>query len=217
MRQIVSENLKRRNEMTELEATRIKLKCLEMVERTSVKWWECLKLHTGNFVLPPTFNGHEDEYQVALGILEGKPVFADDKVWSPNGTKLKAGSIDVDILLASTSWNPPKLTPVSQTMLGERLLELRKEAINGGMLPLTADEINSSLSRDADMQTWTPIPVRATYAQHKREHEELMSIRDGEFFDAKKWEAENMYVTCYDVRVGSGPSNIMFNARIEGK
>lgn len=104
--------------MNELEATRLKLKCLEMVEGTSVKWWECLcylrRYSTPTmFTREPMLNDRYENYLIALGILEGKPVFSESYVYLPHGLKVKAGDLELSVLFASGSWSPPKPTPTS--------------------------------------------------------------------------------------------------------
>lgn len=52
----------------------------------NVNPWECVKLDSFNGAPEhPKFNLEPDRYQFAVAILEGKPVFAGDKVYSKTG------------------------------------------------------------------------------------------------------------------------------------
>lgn len=76
---------------------------------TDVKPWECVKLEgVENFSDHPLFSEPPHEYTFALAILEGKPVFVGDKVYS----KLNYGAvIDWNYLLPDDwncwTWAPP--------------------------------------------------------------------------------------------------------------
>lgn len=99
--------------MNELEATRAKLKCLEMVDGTGLDWWEVItaKGFTESFNAPPEFNLDGSEYIIALGVVEGKPVWDGDTVWfitTEGAYYRQIATIKHDFKLAGWSWNPPK-------------------------------------------------------------------------------------------------------------
>lgn len=108
--------------MNELEATRAKLKCLEMVEGTGLKWSAVVRGKTMILSVPPTFTLDSDEYEFALGIVEGKPVWKGDEVYI-NDVKFIAETVRAH--LASATWNPPK--PIAKALSAFEQAELQKE------------------------------------------------------------------------------------------
>ena len=77
----------------------------------------------------PRFNGPPTDYKIAIGIVEGKPVFIGDKLYNHNGGKILASArgfnwYDKEAFstwLKSLSWNPPK--PKPKTAMVEILVE----------------------------------------------------------------------------------------------
>lgn len=112
--------------MNELKATRTKLRCLEMVKGTKLKWWEVVRMKGykgySAFDYEPDFGAKKTCYELAIGIVEGAPVFVSD---SP--TLYFKGNpfviTDVGYLIegksADWSWNPPK----PKTVMVELTLE----------------------------------------------------------------------------------------------
>lgn len=101
--------------MNELEATRAKLKCLEMVDGTSLKWWKVITVEgfTESFNAPPEFNLGSSEYVIALGIVEGKPVWEGDKLFFNSGGYFEINptmisAANVPLAKGCWSWHPPK-------------------------------------------------------------------------------------------------------------
>lgn len=110
--------------MNELKATRSKLKCLEMVEGTDLKWWEVVRYATANarpFVNVINFQFDISDYEFALGVVECKPVWKGDKLWSRFFNKwviisdqLTDGYLKTNIneysnvSIETLSWNQPK-------------------------------------------------------------------------------------------------------------
>lgn len=96
--------------MKEIEAARLKLKCLEIVEGTDLKWFEVLRGSKSKveYFHPPLLNNALDHYEVALGILEGKPVWNGDTLYNESGEPIKAYK-GLNFKYAKFwSWNPPK-------------------------------------------------------------------------------------------------------------
>lgn len=110
IKELKEKYLQQENKMNELEATRIKLKCLEMVEGTRVEWWGCLRYNLNTFTYEPLLLSRDvSDYQISLGLLEGKPVFEGDQVYC-NGDIVYATET-CDFSHSSWSWNPPKPKP----------------------------------------------------------------------------------------------------------
>ena len=78
---------------------------------TDVKPWDCVK-YDGRPCLNPVFVGQLDLYDLAVTILEGKPVFVGDKIFLKADGKEYTVYGPVDI--SSFTWTPPspKLTPI---------------------------------------------------------------------------------------------------------
>lgn len=70
--------------MKEIDAARLKLKALEMVEGTDLHWWHVIKYQENPVSSHFSFDGKDEDYNLALGIVEGRPVFKGDKGWSEN-------------------------------------------------------------------------------------------------------------------------------------
>lgn len=103
--------------MNELEATRAKLKCLEMVDGTGLDWWKVVKSTTSEKLsIPPTFGDDKERYELAIGVLEGKPVWEADTLYlKSNGIKVIAQrgfawtiANGRSYEFSECSWNPPK-------------------------------------------------------------------------------------------------------------
>lgn len=110
--------------MTELEATRAKLKCLEMVEGTELNWWNVVRMKSnkGLFVeSSPDFMCYEiNIYEFALGVVEGKPVWEGDEIYRLDGHKFTACEYGMSRCDHNKlSWNPPQ----PKTVMVELLIE----------------------------------------------------------------------------------------------
>ena len=106
--------------MTELEATRLKLQALELVEGTGLNWWEVIRnlYSKEGFNTPPALNVEPKDYELALGVIEGKPVWEGDKLWCaeyPCKQEISA----LTIHRFKWSWNPPKPATVMVELLVE--------------------------------------------------------------------------------------------------
>lgn len=141
--------------MTELEATRIKLKCLELVEGTGLNWWEVVRWE--NTLSKDTFMNEcvaarclslypAYEFEVALGVVEGKPVWEGDILYHPIYGKVTirhstrstrylkiVGESGVELLASKFSWNPPK----PKTVMVELLVEDAEALAYGCKCPIT--------------------------------------------------------------------------------
>lgn len=111
--------------MKEIDATRIKLKCLEMVEGTDLEWWKTIKFHPDQNTTillsnAPTFSGRPpEEYELARGIVEGKLVWEGDVHYDKHGKKFITCGDYTKEYLATCTLSPPK----PKTMMVELLVE----------------------------------------------------------------------------------------------
>lgn len=97
--------------MKPIDATRLQLKAMELVEGTGLEWNICLRnkishAHTSlNLYLYDS-----NDLELALGIIEGKPVWEGDTLWytpgigSPLTIKIDGGH---NLKLSGWSWLPP--------------------------------------------------------------------------------------------------------------
>lgn len=108
--------------MNELEATRAKLKCLEMVEGTGLKWWDVIKGVNGRrFSSAATFSLPESNYEFALGVVEGKPVWKGDTLYLPEGLPFRVTE-ESTLKLNKFTWNQPE----PKTIMVELPIEIVK-------------------------------------------------------------------------------------------
>ena len=110
--------------MTKIEALRLELAAREMVEGTGLEWWEVLKWDTGVAGIhcalrdkPQLLLAKNDYFKLALGIVEGKPVWNGDTLWHPTeGAVLANDNWGKELFnhngkvcyIEHLSWNPPK-------------------------------------------------------------------------------------------------------------
>ena len=85
---------------------------LDMCEGLNIKQsiiWRCVKVEGMPLNEEPRFIFHSSRYSFAIAILEDKPVFVGDKVYSKfDGMELRVDPSGFD--WATVSWNPPKKT-----------------------------------------------------------------------------------------------------------
>lgn len=141
--------------MKEIDATRITLKCMEMVEGTGLKWYDVIRLvgcsnaygirlcsdsrwRMGRIRL---FDGEKEHYEIALGIVEGKPVWEGDELYYKG--KLQTFITD-KLFRQEWSWNPPK----PKTMMVEFLVEDVEYYANEKAIPF--NEILRLIGRRAE-------------------------------------------------------------------
>ena len=80
------------NKMNKIDALRIELKCREMTEGTTLMWYQAIKYEGRIFAFNPYFNGIAANYRVALGVVEGKPVWEGDTLFTIQGDAVLAQS-----------------------------------------------------------------------------------------------------------------------------
>lgn len=99
--------------MTKIEALELELAARKMVEGTGLGWWEAIKIKHGTALADSKLSpcGTVKQYELALGIIEGKPVWEGDKYYDTNGRECTAGDKrwpkNKDYW-AQCYWNPPK-------------------------------------------------------------------------------------------------------------
>lgn len=109
--------------MTKIEALELELVARKMVEGTELDWWEVIKCDEGKFhnalsqLIRPV-----NSYELALGIIEGKPVWRGDIYYHKTNKCLAriAGEY-----AAECSWNPPK----PKTVMVELPIEYAKACV----------------------------------------------------------------------------------------
>lgn len=66
--------------MDELSATRAKLRCLEMVQGTDLSWKDVVRFKDTKHPVRRSLDDYEcDTLEFALGVVEGKPVWPNNK------------------------------------------------------------------------------------------------------------------------------------------
>lgn len=93
--------------MKEIEATRMKLAAMELVEGTEIKWWTVLRCakYKDVYDFQPVFDSPYG-YELALGIIEGKPVWEGDELYY--GDKKTTATAAQGGHFTGWSWLPPK-------------------------------------------------------------------------------------------------------------
>lgn len=85
---------------------------LEMVaaEGNRISTYSCLKYYGASCISEMSFNGAVDEYDFALAIVEGKPVFEGDVLYYQYGGHTLSISINSENIYnwLTFSWTPPK-------------------------------------------------------------------------------------------------------------
>ena len=124
--------------MKDYEALDLQASCMRMVEGTELKWWECLKGTADQICRHPS-HAHLwfkdiQSVRVALAIVEGKPVFVGDELYSKSGlTKCTVSHVDFIggdkrfvsqeenqcVMVGSSTWQPPR----PKTVMVELLVE----------------------------------------------------------------------------------------------
>jgi hypothetical protein len=103
----------------------------KIIEGTDLKMHDVVK-YSGENIPYPNFYSNRNEYEFALAIVEGKPVFKGDVLWNvPNNFKFTADRSDyiggvqriiggsLCAWLEAASWNPPKPKTVMVELLRE--------------------------------------------------------------------------------------------------
>lgn len=97
--------------LSELEAARVNLSCLEVVEGTKVRWHEAMRHMPTKTSLSMARSAWKlcprQDIEIALGVVEGKPVWIGDRLWNKlNGLEYSMYSHNYN--WDNYSWTPPK-------------------------------------------------------------------------------------------------------------
>lgn len=96
--------------MTKIEALRLELKAREMVEGTELGWVEVLRTTRTKMCVSHTLPGAVADYELALGIIEGKPCWIGDTAYWTNSMgethQIIVGRLNT-FNCPGWSWNPP--------------------------------------------------------------------------------------------------------------
>jgi len=99
-----------------------------MIEGEGVKYSDCIKINGEPVWIMPTFLGKPEDYEFALAIVEGKPVFNGDKLYDKNtgeariinGTAIWRNNVpQYNWIAQNFSWNQPKPKTVMVELLRE--------------------------------------------------------------------------------------------------
>lgn len=104
--------------MTKIEALELELKARKMVEGTVMQWWQVIRSDYKIVCKCPPPSDSPYGCELALGIIEGKPVWKGDTLYyKDSGVAWKASSNHQ--IFSSSSWNPP----AQKTIMVELLVE----------------------------------------------------------------------------------------------
>lgn len=82
---------------------------IEMCEGTGVHPWRCVKLCGDNYwVSHPNFNQNPKDYEFALAVLEGHPVFVGDRLYFSTGAECTVTEGELLETISVLSWERPK-------------------------------------------------------------------------------------------------------------
>ena len=109
--------------MKPYEALELQAKAMRLVEGTELEWQSAIRvksIHYKEWVYSSSwdFDGYIGDYELALAIVENRPVFKGDKLYS----KLNGREYEVNTKVSDSqnfSWNPPK----PRTVMVELLVE----------------------------------------------------------------------------------------------
>jgi len=96
--------------MKNYEALELQAKAMRLVEGTELKWFWCIRTarhHDRIYAICPDWD--IENYELALAIVEGKPVFDRDSVWykGASGTWYKT-TMNISLIGEEISLSPPK-------------------------------------------------------------------------------------------------------------
>lgn len=113
-----------------IDAIRLQLTAMELVEGTELDWWEVMRSRSWRFVFrgPPKFTDKLEDYELAIGIIEGKPVWEDDKYYDRHGFECIAAKYwrFTDTYWATCTWLPPATKTAPVYLLVEDMQEFAK-------------------------------------------------------------------------------------------
>lgn len=96
--------------MTKIEALELELKARKMVEGTELDWWSVIKFRgfiTAILEHPPLFTHGVANYELALGIIEGRPAWEGDQPYFRGNKVMLYSTSPYDFKDMGWSWNPP--------------------------------------------------------------------------------------------------------------
>lgn len=107
--------------MTKIEALELELAARKMVGGTELDWRYVLRYGKGAGIASNTniFTAARDSYELALGIIKGKPMFKGDTYYNSNGGQCIGVRPYTKEYLDTCSWNPPAPKTVMVEMLVE--------------------------------------------------------------------------------------------------
>ena len=82
-----------------------------------MEWWQAIKYHSEDGTVDINEHGlcmKREQYELALGVVEGRPVWEGDKIYSAQGVCFYASCKEE---LDGCSWNPPKPKTVMVELL----------------------------------------------------------------------------------------------------
>ena len=123
--------------MKNYEALELQAKAMRLVEGTKLDWYQTIKVNGYRWVVAPSFDAHSNCYELALAVVEGKPVFNGDHIWREDYPVAQhVDSIWFNETTAKEcSWNPPK----PRTVMVELLVEDAKYFAYGSAYKLDSD------------------------------------------------------------------------------
>jgi len=78
-----------------------------MAQAAGIKPWECVRIYGTDRQNHPSFDFSTEDYTFALAILEGKPVFVGDKLWSLlTDSWYVVSALSVACLMKNYTWTP---------------------------------------------------------------------------------------------------------------
>ena len=105
--------------MKKQDALRLEAAARDVVEGTDLEWLNAIK-HNGRIhysLYEFSFDDLLRKYEIALAVVEGKPVFRGDRLYWKDGTPWVAN--ECPAVFKEYSWNPPKPRTVLVELLAE--------------------------------------------------------------------------------------------------
>lgn len=108
--------------MKPIDAIRLQLKAMELVEGTELEWEDVIRYKPTKKPLAANFEFYYiEDIELALGIIEDKPVWEMDEYWNGDGDHCRATGITLHVkeYWSTCTWFPPAL----KTAMVELLVE----------------------------------------------------------------------------------------------
>ena len=107
---------------------------IDMCEGAEVRPYKCVKQNGETLHNPPRFDGLPQGYTFAIGICEGKPVFAGDVLW--NKVKMFSDKMNSMHNLTYFTWTKPDpYTWLKKALADGKVIQV-KAALDGGWVDL---------------------------------------------------------------------------------